>query len=416
MGPARGPGWAKCVLAAAALVCCASPGQAQETLKIGAPVSTSGRYAAYGTQGKRGIEEAIETWKKVRGDKVAGRTIEVLFRDTQSNNAITVSLMNAFIQTDKVDVIIGPDGSNIAAAAVPPWKKIEERPVWFVPGGSSDVIEKEVGPDRYFFHTYAWSYYYHESNAAALKAHLGPNKKVAIVYSDGAYGRSHIDDARKSLKEAGFDVVMEELVREGSADFNPTLVKVRARRPDVLYVLVQTNDAIQIAKQIQSARLGVPYLVGTAQTQLSEWQDAIGDAQICWTGVTTWVPGAMSFPADAREPKLFPAAQEWEKAWVEKYKAVPDFLEVGYYISTILTLLAVEETKSTDREKMTAWLQKQEYQTPLGDSKFIASRVALNQAFGTMIVFQRVKKQGGTITSAVVYPEKTATAKLQPCN
>jgi len=95
---------------------------------------------------------------------------------------------------------------------------------------------------------------------------------------------------------------------------------------------------------------------------------------------------------------------------------VPDFLEVGYYISTLLTLLAVEETKSTDREKLTAWLQKQQYQTPLGDSKFVPSRVALNQAFGTMVVFQRVKKPDGSIISAVVYPEKAATAKLQPCN
>src|SRR5947199_5838994 len=81
----------------AALVLGAIPAGAQETLKIGAPVSTSGRYVAYGAQAKNGIETAVEVWKKVRGDKVAGRLIEVLFRDTQSNNAITVSLMNNFI-------------------------------------------------------------------------------------------------------------------------------------------------------------------------------------------------------------------------------------------------------------------------------------------------------------------------------
>ena len=92
---------------------------AQEVFKIGAPVSISGRYVAYGVQGKNGIEHAIEVWKKVRGDKVAGRTIEAIFRDTQSNNATMVSIMNDLIQTEKVHVIIGPDGSNVAAAAVP---------------------------------------------------------------------------------------------------------------------------------------------------------------------------------------------------------------------------------------------------------------------------------------------------------
>lgn len=391
-----------------------APAEAQEPFRIGAPVSSSGRYVAYGQQGKNGIETAVEMWRKVRGDKVAGRPIETLFRDTQSNNAITVSLMNAFVQTDKVDVIIGPDGSNVAAAAVPPWKKLDNRPIWIMPGGSSDVIEKEVGPDPYFFHTYAWSYYYHDSNVKALTAALNNKKKVALLYSDGAYGRAHVDDARKYIKEGGFDLVLDELVREGSADYNPTLAKVRARKPDILYLAVQTNDAIQITKQVQAARLGVPYLVGTAQAQLPEWQNAVGDAQACWTGVTTWVPG-LSYPADKKEPQLFPSAADWEKMWREKYKAEPEFLEVGYYASTILALLAVEDTKSTDRDRLKAWLEKQEYQTPLGSSKFEKSRVALNQAFGTMVVFQREKKPDGTFASVLLYPEQVATGKLKAC-
>lgn len=387
--------------------------EAQEVFKIGAPVSISGRYVAYGVQGKNGIEQAVEVWKKVRGDKVAGRTIEVIFRDTQSNNATTVSIMNDLIQTEKVHVIIGPDGSNVAAAAVPPWKKLDNRPVWLMPGGSSDVIEKQIGPEPFFFHTYAWSYYYHESNVKALKAAIGGGKKVAIIYSDGAYGRAHIEDARIYLKEGGYDIVAEELVREGSPDFNPTLVKLRARKPDVLYVLVQTNDAIQMTKQIHAAKMGVPYLIGTAQTQLPEWQNAVGDAQGCWTGVTTWVPG-LKLPADDKEPKLLPSAADWEKAWKEKHKTEPEFLEVGYYASTILALLAVEKTNSTDRAKIDEWLRGQDYQTPLGRSKFRKSRVALNQAFDTMVVFQRQKKGSG-FESVLVYPPEIATGKLQAC-
>jgi ABC-type branched-subunit amino acid transport system substrate-binding protein len=101
--------------------------------------------------------------------------------------------------------------------------------------------------------------------------------------------------------------------------------------------------------------------------------------------------------------------------WFEKYKTSPDFLEVGYYATTILALLAVEETKSTNRDRLKEWLEKQQYQTPLGDSRFIKSRVALHQAFGTMVVFQRQKKPDGSLTSVLVYPEQVATGKLQPC-
>lgn len=393
----------------------ASSVEAQEVFRIGAPTSLSGRYAAYGSQGKNGIEMAVEAWRKVRGNTVAGRPIEVLFRDTQSNNATTVSLMSALIQTDKANVIIGPDGSNVAAAAVPPWKKLENRPIWIMPAGSSDVIEKEVGPDPYFFHTYAWSYHYHQTMSQAIKTLIGTDKKVALIYSDGAYGRAHIDDAIKHFQEAGFNIVASELVREGAADFNPTLVRLRARQPDVLYVLVQTNDAVQLAKQIRAAGMNVPYLVGTAQVQLEEWQNALGDTQACWIGVTTWVSG-LKYPGDKRLPELFPSAADFEKTWVARHKSAPDFLEVGYYLSTILAMLAADETKSVDREVMKDWLAKQQFDTPLGSSKFEKSRTAQHQAFGTMVVFQRQKGSDGKIGNAILFPERAATGKPQSCS
>lgn len=403
----------KSLLLSAALMC-AVPAYAQDAFKIGAPASLSGRYADYGNQAKNGIETAVEVWKRVRGDDVAGRPISVLVRDTQSNNATTVSLMNALIETDKVDVIVGPDGSNVAAAAVPPWKKLEHRPIWFMPGGSSNVLEEEVGPDPYFFHTYAWSYFYHQNTSEAMKQIVGTDKKVALIYSDGAYGRSHIDDAVKYFEEAGFDIVATELVREGATDFNPTLMRVRARNPDILYLLVQTNDAIQLTKQIATARLDVPVQLGTAQVQLSDWQDAVGEQQGCWTGVTTWVSG-LQYPADEKEPELFPSAADFEKMWAERYGTNPDFLEVGYYISTILALLAVDETGSSDRDVVKDWLEQQEFNTPLGSSKFEPSRVALHQAFGTMVVFQRQRQDDGSFKSVIVYPEAAATGELQLC-
>ena len=130
---------------------------AKEPFKIGLPASLSGKYVAYGIQGKSGVEQALAVWKSVRGDTVDGRKIELLMSDTQSDNALTVSIVNQLIQTDKINVLIGPDGSNIAAAAVPPWKKFKDRPIWLMPGGSSTTVEKAVGNDPYFFHTYAWA-------------------------------------------------------------------------------------------------------------------------------------------------------------------------------------------------------------------------------------------------------------------
>lgn len=407
----------KSLLAGLALCALGTTVQAQgtkEPLKIGVPASLSGKYVAYGIQAKSGVEQAIAVWKSVRGDTVDGRKIDLLVSDTQSDNAITVSIVNEFIQSAKINVMIGPDGSNVAAAAVPPWKKFKERPIWLMPGGSSTTVEKAVGTDPYFFHTYAWAYYYHINNAKALKEALGNKKRVAFVYTDGAYGRAHIDDARKHMKEAGFEIVASELVREGASDFNSAIIKVRAAKPDILYALMQTTDAVQFAKQVYTAKIGVPYLVGTAQAQLPEWQEAVGQAQQCWTGVTTWVTG-LKLPADPREPKLLPSAADWEAAWRARYNRAPEFLDVGYYVSTILALLAVEQTKSLDREKIKEWLEQQDYKSPLGlSSKFLPSEITPHQAFGEMVVFQQVK-EGDKFVSKVIYPKGLATATLQSC-
>jgi ABC-type branched-subunit amino acid transport system substrate-binding protein len=321
--------------------------------------------------------------------------------------------MNQLIQSDKVHVLVGPGASDIGAAAVPPWKQVADRPVWLVPGVSTTVAENAVGKDPYYFHTFPWTYDYHSTNVDALKLAIGSNHRVAIVYSDGAYGRAHIEAARKYLKQGGFNIVAEELIREGGNDFTPSLLKLRAQKPDMIYTLLQTADAVQVTKQIKSVNLGVPYLIGTFQAALPEWKNAVGDLQQCWTGVTTYLPGA-NFPADKREPKLFPSGNTWEAAWRARYKKEPEYMEAGAYISTILALLAIEKTNSLDRDKIAAALSEADYASVLGPTKFEPSEIGLHQAFSRMLVFQQQKTANG-YEPVLLYPTANAKGKLQSC-
>lgn len=384
--------------------------RAAEEFRIGVPASFSGRFVAFGAQVKRGVETAVEVWKSVRGDTVAGRSISVIERDTQSNNATTVAVMNQLIHADKADVLIGPGGSDIGAAAVPPWKQAADRPIWIVPGVSTTVVEDHVGKDPYFFHTFPWTYHYHKTIVAGLKAQIGNQKKVAIIYSDGAYGRAHIKLATKYLKEGGFPIVASELIRENAPDYTPTLLKLKPLNPDILYTLVQTTDAIVLAKQIFSTKMTAPYLIGTFQATLPEFKNSLGDVQAYWTGVNTYIPGQHTRP-DAKEPKLFPGSDEWEAAWRKRWNKEPEYMEAGSYISCMLALLAVERTRSVDRDKVSASMAAAAYQTPMGSSKFEPSEICLHQAFGTVLDFQ-LQKQGNTYASVVWYPPEKATGKL----
>lgn len=376
---------------------------AEGVVKIGAPLELSGKYVVYGEQGRRGIEMALEAF----GPTVAGKKIEIVFRDVQSNNHATVTAVTELVQQEKVDFMIGPIASGIVAASVPPWR--QGKPLWVVPGSSATKVEKEVLGEKLFFHTYPWGYQYHESTAQGMARVLGKGKKLAIIYSDGAYGRAHLPSAEKYYAEAGFKIVSKELIRENSADMNPVLQLVRRTKPDALLGLVQTTDAIQLAKQIEIAKLDIPYLIGTVYPQIPDWIKAVGEAADKWIGVTTYLPG-MGFGGDPSYPKLLPGIKEWEALFRKRFNREPEFLDVTCYTSAMILFMAMDKAKSTDKEKVAAALKHLGVQTMLGKAEFTKSAAgAENQAFSQMIVFQR---QGDKY--AVLYPEGAATGKVQP--
>ncbi|MCL4761762.1 MAG: ABC transporter substrate-binding protein [Burkholderiales bacterium] len=394
---------AAAALCTASLALASSVVEAQKTVRIGAPLEVSGRFVAYGAQGQRGVEMAVEAF----GGSVAGHKIEVLLRDIQSTNQGTVSAMTELLENEKVDFVVGPITSGLVSAAVPAWR--QRKPLWIVPGSSATSFEEAIANEPMVFHTYPWAYHYHDGTAKAIAAATGKGKRVAILYSDGSYGRSQIQAAKDHYAEAGFEIVATELVRENATDMSPVLQKIRIAKPDVLVGIVQTTDGIVLAKQIHVGRLGIPYLVGTAYPQLQTWSEAVGEAANGWIGATTYLPG-MATPADSKHPKLFPAMKDWEAAFRKKYNRDPEFLDVTVYTSTAMLLLAIDRAGGPDKERVAKELKNLGVQTMLGDSKFIPTKGgALNQAFNEMVVYQRQDDKFVT-----VWPKQFQNGTLKP--
>jgi branched-chain amino acid transport system substrate-binding protein len=391
-------------LAAGALVVLLShAAHAQKVVKIGAPFELTGKFVAYGAEGRRGVEMAVDTY----GPTVAGHKIEVLFRDIQSTNQGTISALTDLTQKEGAQFLVGPITSGLVSAAVPAWR--QTKPLWIVPGSSAPAFEEAIAKEEMVFHTYPWAYHTHDGTAKALAQALGKGKKVAIIYSDGGYGRSAIEQAKESYTTAGFQIVATELVRENSTDMSPALRKVAMAKPDVLVGIVQTTDGIVLAKQIKIAKLNIPYKVGTAYPQLHIWAEAVGDAADGWIGATTYLPG-MTVAADPKYPKLFPSMSDWEAAFRKKYdNRAPEFLDVTVYTSTMMLLVAIERAGGPDKQKVAAELRNLNIQTMLGDSTFRSSKGgARNQAFEDMIIYQR---QGDKFVT--LYPKEFANGRLK---
>jgi branched-chain amino acid transport system substrate-binding protein len=88
----------------------------QETIKIGGLLETSGFIASLGQPGLEGAMLAVEQTNAKGG--IAGKKLEFINIDTESDNTKTVSAVKRLTEQDQIVAIVGPmnSGSSFASA------------------------------------------------------------------------------------------------------------------------------------------------------------------------------------------------------------------------------------------------------------------------------------------------------------
>src|SRR5687768_4160802 len=99
-------------LAAASLVLAAASASAAEDLKVGTVLSFSQVMGVYGNAILDGMNLAIEE----AGEQVAGRKIVIVKEDDKNDPKVALQLVRRYIKDDKVNFLVGPVASHVAAA------------------------------------------------------------------------------------------------------------------------------------------------------------------------------------------------------------------------------------------------------------------------------------------------------------
>ena len=129
---------------AALLGITANPALAQEKIKIGVIVTTSGPAAALGQQVRDGFALAV----KELGGKMGGREVEVVNADDELKPDGAVTKVRGLLERDKVDFVVGPIFSNILQAIHRP--VVENKTFLISPNaGPSSYAGKECSPFFY---------------------------------------------------------------------------------------------------------------------------------------------------------------------------------------------------------------------------------------------------------------------------
>ncbi|MBX9740667.1 MAG: ABC transporter substrate-binding protein [Beijerinckiaceae bacterium] len=335
-------------LALAALPGLSAPALAQETVKIGLVLPMTGASASTGRQ----IEAAARLYMSQNGNKVAGKTIELIVKDDTGAADQTKRLATELIVNDKVAVIAG-FGLTPLALAVGPVATQAKVPAVIMAAGTSMIVERSP-----FFVRTSFTLPQNTTPMAEWSAKNGIKKVVTLV-SDYGPGL----DAEKAFK-AKFEADGGEVLAQLRAplmnpEFAAFLQRAKDLKPDALFLFVPSGQGASLMKQVNErelAKAGIK-IIGTGDVTDDDQINGMGDALI---GMIT--SHNYSAAHDSPENKAFVAA--FLKA---NNNMRPNFMAVGGYDGMHLIYKALEKTSgATDGAKLVEAMKGMAWTSPRG--------------------------------------------------
>ena len=233
-----------------ALVSCnqgtGAPASDKPTLKIGFIGPLTGDAAAYGRKMSQAASLAIEERNAATDAKF---TVTLIKEDSQGKPELAVTAIDKLISTDKINGFIGEVFSSNSLAIEP---KIDAAKITMIsPSSTSPDL---IGKTKFFFRTVA-----DDATQSPILALYVANelkaKTVAILFTKNDYSQGLAQSFTKAFEAAGGKVVASESGVAGDKDFKTQLTKIKAAKPDVLFLPDYVAETAQILEQ--AAGLGI---------------------------------------------------------------------------------------------------------------------------------------------------------------
>src|SRR6516164_5089255 len=183
------------------LLALAVPARAADPIKVGFSMALTGSVAQNGKQ----LIMALELWRDDinASGGLLGRPVELVYYDDQSNPGNVPGIYTKLITVDKVDLLLGPYATNMAAPAVPVIMQHNMTTITILAIGVNHHFNYSryfemipVGPEG----TKAFSIGFFDL-AAAQKP---KPQTVALLAADAEFSKTSIDGARENAKAGGF--------------------------------------------------------------------------------------------------------------------------------------------------------------------------------------------------------------------
>jgi branched-chain amino acid transport system substrate-binding protein len=220
-------------LAAAGVLALTSFGaRAEDTIKVGLIAPFSGPFADYGRQ----MEGGIKAYIKQHGDKVAGRKIEIIAKDTTGPAPeVAKRLAQELVVRDKVDFLAG-FGLTPEALAVAPIAEQAKKPMIVMNAATSVITTKS--------HYIARVSMTLPQVSAPMATWAVKNgiKKVVTLVADYGPGIDAETTFRTSFAGGGGQVLESIRVPLRNPEFAPFIQRIKDARPDAVFIFVPAGE------------------------------------------------------------------------------------------------------------------------------------------------------------------------------
>jgi branched-chain amino acid transport system substrate-binding protein len=327
-----------------------APAGAQQPVKIGFVSTFSGPTAVIGNDMRNSFELALDHL----GRKMGGKPVEVIYEDDQQKPEVGVQKSQKLVESDKVDFVIGYIWSNVLLASLKP---VVDSQTFLISAnaGPSQIAGEQCSP--YFFST-SWQ---NDQTPQAMGTYMTQKgvKTAFLIGPNYAAGKDMLTGVRTTFKG---QVIGEELTKwPDQLDFSTELSKVRAAKPEAVFVFYPGAAGVQFLTQYAQSGLKGQIPLYTAFTVDAITLPLQKDLALGVPGAQQWVN---DLPNDAN--KKFVAD------FRAKHKNYPSFYGAQSYDAANFVNSAVVAVNGdlTKKDAMRAEMRKANYASVRGPYKY----------------------------------------------
>lgn len=362
------------------LACASGFAQNDAPVKVGLLSTLSGPGAGLGVDIRDGFQLAV----KLSGGKFSGKAVDVIVADDQASPDVGRQTADRLVKRDKVDFMTGIVFSNVMLAVGAP--TFQSKTFYIsANAGPSQFAGEQCNP--YFFSA---SYQNDNMHEAVGKVVTDKGfKKVALIAPNYPAGKDAIAGFKRFFKG---EVASETYTTLNQLDYGTELSKLRATKPDAVYIFLPGGMGINFIKQFVGAGLSKDItLFGPGFSGDEDVIKAVGEPMLGMFNTSQW-----GHDMDNAANKKFVA--EFEKA----YGRLPTLYAAQGYDAARLIEAAVRDSKGKldDKAAVRKALEAAKFDSVRGAFKFNSNHFPIQDYYLRVIT----KDAKGRVTNRTLSP------------